>query len=228
MEPTMVPTVAPSAKPSPHPSAAPKGVPTMVPTVAPLAKPSPLPSAAPTGVPTATPTTSAMPSPLPSAAPTDVPTGVPTMVPTVAPSAKPRCRFPARRRRACRRPRRQPLQCHRRSPARRRWACRRRRPWRHPRRGGVRWTELSVGDFNSTGGSLRDACRGRAGRGRAVTKRAPKISVERGHRVYLADGTRPTGGWLTRRVSWTSRAWTSTVRQGATEINSTGWGKKTT
>jgi hypothetical protein len=51
---------------------------------------------------------------------------------------------------------------------------------------GVRWTELSVGDFNST------------------------------------------GGWLTRRVSWTSRAWTSTVRQGATEINSTGGGKKTT
>ncbi|KAJ1459219.1 hypothetical protein M885DRAFT_68662 [Pelagophyceae sp. CCMP2097] len=44
----------------------------------------------------------------------------------------------------------------------------------------------------AAGGSLRDACRGRAGRGGAVTKRAPKISVERGHRVYLADGTRPT------------------------------------
>ncbi|KAJ1462048.1 hypothetical protein M885DRAFT_610938, partial [Pelagophyceae sp. CCMP2097] len=43
--------------------------------------------------------------------------------------------------------------------------------------------------FLPSEGGLRDACRGRAGRGREVTKRAPKISVERGHRVYLAGGT---------------------------------------
>jgi hypothetical protein len=42
------------------------------------------------------------------------------------------------------------------------------------------------------GGGLRDACRGRARRGRAAKKGVPQISVERGHRVYLADWTHPT------------------------------------
>ncbi|KAJ1462018.1 hypothetical protein M885DRAFT_506074 [Pelagophyceae sp. CCMP2097] len=63
-------------------------------------------------------------------------------------------------------------------------AAARRCPRREHPAAGKRILASRVRGFPFGGGSLRDACRGRAGRGRAVTKRAPKISVERGHRAY--------------------------------------------